>query len=368
MAFQRPSLSTIIERIKSDYKSGLSLSSILARSFLDIMAKAQGGASHTLHGHIQFGIDKKFFLIDGDEETVIRWGTLFRVPRNEATFAELVINVTGTSGGTLPKDQEFVRSDGFIYRVKAEVTVPASSTVQATVVAEEAGSQGNMDVGDTLTLVSAISGIESEAPVDSIAVEADDEESIENYRDRILERLQDPPAGGKVSDYIAFAKTVTGVTRVWVLPAHLGEGTVGVTFVEDNEDPIIPSAAKVDEVQDVMDEEAPVPADVTVFAPTEETMDPTISIKPNTSEVRAAVISELEDMLNRIAEVRGAIDPEQVGNAVQFDGKIPLSKINEAISIAAGEEDHVLTSPTSDVQPQVGGLVTLGTVTFNTLP
>jgi len=65
--------------------------------------------------------------------------------------------------------------------------------------------------------------------------------------------------------------------------------------------------------------------------------------------------------------VRGAIDPDQVGLGVIFDGKIKISQINEAISIAAGEEDHVLTTPTGDVQPSQGGLVTLGTPVFSTL-
>jgi len=68
MAFTRPTLTQIIERIKSDYKSGLGLQTILRRSFLDIFAKAFGGASHTLHGHISFGIFEKFFPDTGDEE------------------------------------------------------------------------------------------------------------------------------------------------------------------------------------------------------------------------------------------------------------------------------------------------------------
>ena len=183
-----------------------------------------------------------------------------------------------------------------------------------------------------------------------------------------MERLQFPPSGGTVTDYIGFAKSVPGVTKVWVLPDLLGEGTVGLTFVEEDEDPIIPDAAKVEEVQVAVLPLKPISADLFTFAPTPEPIDPVIAIKPNTTEVQAAVIEELNDMLSRDAEVNGASDPERVGEGIQFDGKIPLSKINEAISIADGEDDHVLTSPIVDVQPPTGGLATLGTVTFSTLP
>ncbi len=372
MAFTRPTLTEIIDRIKSDYKSGLSLQTILRRSFLDVFAKAFGGASHTLHGHIDYGINTKFFPDTGDIETVTRWGTLYNLPRNEATRAELTIDVTGTTGNTLPAGTIFVRSDGVEYAVDSEVTVPASSTVSATIVATEefAGSDANMANGDDVSLQSPISGIESDATVTATTVEGEDQETPENYRIRVLERLRFPPSGGTVTDYIAYAKTVTGVTRAWVLPNYFGQGTVGLTFVEDGNLPasIIPSSAKVDEVQEAVLPLKPVTAELTTFAPSETQMNPEIQLKPNTSDVRAAVTAELEDLISRDAEVRNAADPERVGDGITFDGKIRLSKINEAISIASGEEDHVLVSPTSDVQPASGGIVTLGTITFSTLP
>ena len=80
------------------------------------------------------------------------------------------------------------------------------------------------------------------------------------------------------------------------------------------------------------------------------------------------MIAELEDLIFREAEVRDAADPDQVGLGIQFDGIITLSKINEAISIAEGEEDHILNSPTINPQPPSGGLIILGTPTFSTLP
>lgn len=369
MAFTRPTLTQIVQRIEADFKSGLGLQAILRRSFLKVFAKAFGGVSHTLHGHIQHGIEDKFFPDTGDEATVVRWGTLYNLPRKEATFAELTVEVTGTTGGTLTAGTVFVRSDGVEYQVKANVTVPAAGTASATLVCQTEGETGNMDNDDVLSSQSAIPGIESDVTVTGTTVEGEDLEDLELYRTRVLDRLQAPPSGGTVTDFIAYALSVAGITRAWVLPNHLGEGTVGVAVVEDDEDPIIPDAAKIAEVQaQLLEDEPQGTAGSTAFAPVATEINPQIQLKPNTTEVQNAVIAELNDLLAREAQVRGAVDPAEVGLGTTFDGKIKLSQINEAISIAAGEEDHVLTSPTADVQPIEGGLVVLGTPVFSALP
>lgn len=371
MAFTRPTLQQIIDRIQGDIKTGLELTAILRRSILDILSKALGGASHTLHGHLDFNA-LQLFPDTATDANLVRWATIFGIPRLEATFTELIIDVTSTTGATLAADTIYQRSDGIQYKVKDEVVYGVTETLPVTIVALLAndsanGIDTNLSNGSTVSLLSPISGLESDGVVTSTSVEGEDQETIENLRIRLLERIQAPPAGGTVNDYIAFAKTVVGVTRVWVLPGNLGEGTVSLTFVEDNEVPIIPSGAKVIEVFEAVLVLQVIDVDLFVFAPTEFEMNPEIALKPNTTATRAAAIAELEDLLIRSAEVRDASDPKQVGLGIQFDGIIKLSQINEAISIADGEEDHVLIFPTTDVQPQVGGLVTLGTPIFSTL-
>lgn len=366
MAFTRPTLSQINERVKSDLKSGLSLTTILARSILRVLSAALSGASHTLHGYITWAL-KQLFADTAEAEFLVRQATLFlgegQLP---ATFEIITVTITGTDGVPVPNTTLFQRSDGFEYKVQTEVT-PSGGTVVATLVATQAGAAGNISVGSQLTITSPIAGIDSQCTVLSEVIQASDQEPIEDLRVRLLERMRNPPAGGTVADYIAFAKTVIGVTRVWVLPAYLGQGTVGVTFVMDAADPIIPPAPKVDEVQAAINVREPIEAVATVFAPIPHAINPTIRMKPNDTATRDAVVAELKDLIFREAQVRKAIDPALVAEAVEFDGKLPLSKINEAISIALGEDDHVLVSPTESPQPSEGGILTLGTVTFQTL-
>jgi uncharacterized phage protein gp47/JayE len=70
--------------------------------------------------------------------------------------------------------------------------------------------------------------------------------------------------------------------------------------------------------------------------------------------VQAAVTAELEALIDRVANPGGA--------------ELLLSAINEAISIASGENDHATVSPVADVTVPFGSMATLGTITFGTLP
>ncbi len=372
MSFTRPTLQQIKDRVEADFKTGLSLSTVLSRSFIKVFALAISGASHVLHGFVSWAL-RQFFTDTSDEAYLVRDARIFGVERKEASFAEIEIEITGTDGVPVPgRDSvpgpaaRFQRSDGFEYEVKAEVT-PSGGTVLATLVALTPGDVGNVADGSTLSLTSPISGIVSDAIVQQTLIEGEAQETVEQLRTRLLERKRNPPAGGTVADYIQFAKTVPGVTRVWVFPGWLGQGTVAVSFVEDNENPIIPSPAKVDEVQAAILELCPIEADATAFAPVATPINPTIRITPNTQAVRDAVTAELEDLIFREAQVRGAIDPARVADGISFTGILPISKIREAISVAAGEDDHELVSPTESPQPFEGGLLTLGTITFQTL-
>ena len=361
MSWIRPTLETIIDRAKSDIKSAVSVTSILRRSFLEALAKVIGGVAHLLHGHL-YWMSRQIFPDQADQEYLERWASIYGFERKAATYGKYQVDITGTNGSVLPADTIYQRSDGLQYTVDSDVTI-AAGIGTADITASGAGADYNLATGDEIELVSPVSGIDSTATYNSTTTEAEDEETDEQLRARLVERIQEPPSGGRPTDYILWAKEVAGVTRAWVLPGHLGEGTVGVSFVEDDETNIIPGAAKVDEVQDYIDEEKPVTADVTVFAPIAHTVDMTIAISPNTVAVQEAIQGELEDLFFREAQVAGSY--ETVSST--YSGEIPLSKINEAISIADGEEDHNLITPTSDVSPVTGGIAILGTITWQTL-
>lgn len=366
MAFNRPSLDQLIERVKTDIKGGLQITTILRRSFLGVISRALAGLAHLLFGFLAW-VSKQVFPDTAEAEYLNRWASIWGIARKEATFAELEITITGNEGGVIPAGTVFQRSDAVEYTLDDEVTIPVSGTIIGNITAVDSGQGGNIDVGETVSLVSPIANVDSDAIILTIIIDAEDTETDSSLRSRLLSRLRQPPLGGSANDYIAWALEVAGVTRAWVLPLHLGPGTVGVSFVEDDENPIIPSPAKVQEVDDYIRELKPVTADLTVFAPIEAEMDLTIKLKPNTVDNQANVTSELEDLIRRDAALAGAYK----GPSETHTGTILLSQINQAISIAVGVEDHEITvingGAPANVTPSNGELVTLGDITWQPL-
>lgn len=209
--------------------------------------------------------------------------------------------------------------------------------------------------------------MDSQGIVSAITDQAEDTEDDETLRARLIDRIQNPPSGGAANDYTQWAQEVAGVTRAWVLPQHLGPGTVGVAFVRDADNPITPDAAEIQEVFDYIEERRPVTANVTVFAPIILAIDLEISLEPNTAEVQAAVTESLQDLILRDAALEGAFKAP----GETFTGEILLSRLGEAISIASGEIDHEITlvngAAPANVQPATNELPVLGTLTFNNL-
>lgn len=353
MPFTRPTLQQISDRTKTDLEDKLTDSApVLRRSVIAVIARVIAGVSHVLHGHLDWLI-KQLFPQLSDEEWLLRTGSLYNLPRNPATFAQREVEFTGAIGAVIPAGAELQRSDGVLYTVDVGGTF-TSGTLTLAVTAVEPGANGNVETGVLLTLVEPITSVQSEAEVLSTgAVDGVDIEDLELYRARLLQRIANTPQGGTAADHIGWALAVPGVTRAWVYAEddYLGPGTVGLAFVRDGDTPsIIPDAGEVAQVQDYIDARRPLTENFTAFAPNTAPLNPTIDLLGvDNVDVRAAVQAELEDLLFREASPGGII---------------LLSHIQEAISIAAGEFDHVLVSPVADFNPGAGNLTVLGTITW----
>lgn len=280
-----------------------------------------------------------------------------------ATRLTNVVTIANEDVGAVEPSVNGASSPGFTFTINVTGTDDVAQLALVTANADEAGDIGNLDNGESVTLQSPIAGLSSTGTVSSTVVEGEDEEADDSLLSRLLNRIQQPPDGGNANDYVQTALAVPGITRAWVAPLWLGIGTVGVTFVEDNESNIIPDAAKVAEVETAIKEFAPVTAEPFVFAPATATLNLTIKITPNTQAVRDAVLEELKDLIYRDAAPKGF----QKNVEETYEGTILKSRIDEAISIAQGEEDHLLVSPVADFTVGNGEMAVLGTVTFQPL-
>lgn len=352
MAFPRPTLPEIIERTFSDIASRLSIpAAILRRSVVGVLARAVAGASHMLHGHLDY------IAREANPATAVDalplWASIWGIKRKDAQFAVRTVNFAGTfDGAAIPAGTILNRADGIQYATNSEALIVAG-VASVAVTAVEPGARGNCDAGTVLSLVSPIAGISGAATVTAAAgTDGTEVEGSDRLRARLMSRIQQPPHGGNKADYEAWALDVPGVTRAWIYPLYLGPGNVGITFVRDDDSPsILPSAAEVAAVQAYIDEVRPVTATATVFAPAEVPVPLSIAVVPNTQAVKDAVQAELADFFKRESSPGGTLY---------------WSRMDEAISLAQGETSHQLTvpAPNTHVVRAAGQISVLGVITW----
>lgn len=360
MAFERPTLKELVTRIREDFRTRMELlplaSAVLRRAVVHVVATVWAGATHMLHGHLEW-TSKQLFVVDADRDSLVRQAAPYQLFPKPATFATGTIEATGTNGTDIPAETAFRRNDGAEFLTTADATI-SGGAANLSVQAKKAGAAGNTDAGAILTIETPIAGLDADATVDSSGLTGGgDAETTEEFRTRLIQRLREPPEGGAEHDYIAWAEEVPGVTRVWVYPNENGLGTVYVRFVRDDDgtgSAILPSAGEITAVQAKLDEERPITAEVTALAPTALTTPFTLSITPDNSSTREAVENALAELFQGDAEAGDG----------EGRGTIFLSRMQVAIGATTGVTDFSLASPSADVVPSLGQLPILGTVTF----
>lgn len=361
MPFTRNSLQTIIDRIVADFKTRIvGANSLLRRSALGVIARVNAGAFHLLYEYLDFQA-RQLFVTTADEAGLETHGAEYGIPRKTAAYSVGSGVATGINGTVIPADSELVSPNDHIYIIDTEVTI-AGGVATVDLTSQVAGADSNDDPGVLLAFISPIVGVDTDITIDSDGISGGtDEETDDSYRDRILTRKRRSPHGGAEFDYADWSLEISGVTRAWAFPQYQGAGTIGVAFVRDDDTDIIPNLTQREIVRSYIVEHEdpgtglnvgiPVTAEpglfiieLSLFAVSFE-----ISIYPNTAAVRSAIEDNLVDL---IAREGGP------GNTLY------LSQIDEAISLATGEERHDLIAPVADVSGAVNQVHILGTLTF----
>lgn len=348
MPFERPSLPELIDQGATEIESRLPGVLVrIRRSLVGVLNRVLAGALSSLYAYAAY-LFKQAWPDTCDVESLPLHGARWGVPRVAAAAADGPALAPGTNGVVIPAGTRYQRADGVLYATAADAVISGGSAVLQ-MVAVVPGQAGNAGSGLQLTLSSPIAGVISTATTTAALVNGADLEDPEAWRARILDRIRKPPQGGAAPDYTTWTKQVAGVTRVWVYPGEQGAGTVVVRFVRDNDASLIPDAGEVATVQAALDLVTPVTAMVYAVAPIGVVQNFTIRATPNTPAVRQAIQDELAAMVRRDA-VPG--------------GTLRISRVREAISIAAGEEDNAVTVPAGDVFYSTGQIPTMGAITW----
>ena len=349
MPVLRPPLPKLIEQLASEMESRLpGVLPRARRSLAGVLVRVVSGGLDALYKFLE-RVFKQAWPDQCDDDELPTHGARWGVLQKTAAPATGALLIGGENGASLMAGSVFQRTDGAQFTVDVGVTIAGGSATVA-ITAEEVGQAGNTAVGVQFSLASPVLGINSIAVASTEISGGADVERPELFRARILERIRRSPHGGDNDDYVAWATEVPGVTRAWCSPNGMGAGTVVVRFVRDDDDDPIPDSGERESVRAHIEAQRPVTAELFVPPTVAKPVAYVISnLEPDTAEIRAAVVAELKDM-----HIRDAIP----------GGTLLRTHMSEAISIATGENDHVLVSPAGNVTSLPGELATFGGVTW----
>jgi uncharacterized phage protein gp47/JayE len=203
-------------------------SPLLPRAFTRVLAKVLGAVFALMYRYVDAGVLQVFvktcsgddMVISGQAVNPLRfWGDLIGTsPRRLATSAELSVSLTvGAGGGILPAFSPMVGALNRVTYLTTEAVALTAGAVLVTVraTAEQAGAAGNLPDGSTINLVNAPAAVNPRATVASAVVTGADAESIESYRQRVVDRFQRRPQGGAFADYELWGEEVAGIVNVY---------------------------------------------------------------------------------------------------------------------------------------------------------
>lgn len=372
MSWVTPSLQQLYARTMGAFRAYANLDASLPFNNVRPVAKVLAGRDNEIHGRIDDVILQRF-VRTADETWLAEHAYQFNVPRLPATEAYGNVAVVSMADILIPAGTIFTRADDAQYASSASVSLAAAGTASVAVIALATGSANNADPATPLTIGSGVTGAgaaDATASVDANGIIAGAGiEDVEAWRARILFRLRYPPHGGSASDYVMWAKTVPGVTRVYVERLYRGPGTVRVFPVFDDYFASaggVATAPYIAAVAAAVVAQEPATAFVTVEAPAPQPIDITATgLAPFTTAVEKAVNDELADMMRRLGAVAGSDTPIASMPFLASPQIFSRSWIWQAIANATGEQRHILTAPAADMPIVQGSIPVLGTVSLN---
>lgn len=361
--FNRDSLQVITDRISNDIITDLQVNldlteeqiSIFRYAVINAIAASIGGLANSLYAKLQYVL-KQIHITTAERESLIEIGKRMKLPIHEATYAKRSVTATGTNGAVIAAGKIYIYGS-LEFKVLADATITLGTT---TVLLEckTSGTHGNAAGGDKMTLKEPIGGVNSQATVLAGGADGVVEEETEAYRTRLLEANQKEASGGNPNDYIRWAKEVAGVSEALFHRFPLGVGSVRVGVLTPTG---APSPEKIIEVYNYI--AAKIPAQVGMFdviAQPTQVYNFTIKLNPNTVAVQSAAQNEIADLFSRYRNPDTSIPSWQI--------TIPRTQIDESISLAVDEVDHLIVSPASgNIAPPVYTIPILGVITWQTL-
>ncbi len=293
-----PTLTEIRDQILSDIESATGQTApLLPKAVWRVLATALAGALVLLY---RFGAwaYRQIFTLTADDEGLYNKAVEYGMTRTPA------VQWIGTATATGDDDTVITAGtlwsyNNYVYEVQTAVTVSGGQAAM-TLKSLESGDALNLDNATIINLVSPQAGLDSTATVTSTTQAGEDQESIADFRTRILARQQNKPQGGAAPDYVSWSLEIAGIKEAFAFRPI--PGFVNVYPLTDDPDPVnrIPDAAKLTEVQDYLQDTKRRPLNATVSALAFKELDFDIDIanlSPNDATTKSNIETAIKDYL-----------------------------------------------------------------------
>lgn len=338
--YNRPTYPELKARISGDFSG---FPAALAMPISSSWARA----THGLHGHLDW-VDRQSSPAACELERLYDWAALYGVDRLLATAAEGSVPVTGNPGTDLLADTVLRGQNGYDYVVISAITLDVGGTGSAQVRCTSTGADTNMAIGQTLTLVDPVAGIDSNITLTTALTGGADDELVDDWRLRVVDEWQvvvtRGARSGKPEDYRQWAKNAHPSVNGALVQLHtLGLGTVVVRPICNGLANRQPSAAVIAAVEAYLADGslgAPATADWRVVAPNVHPVNVELHLLPgyDTAENRAAIAAAVADVvLAEMSETSilamAELDAAIATITTQYTRLVPLADI----AVSAGE-------------------------------
>lgn len=354
MTFAVPAFEQQRDALLRDLRNLLASADVSRDSDFYVRASALASALQGISQH-QAWIARQILPDVCDSDWLERHASLRGLSRKPAAAAtgSAGIVVTATAPVVVAAGTELRSAAGVAYQVTTATSCAAGASTQVPIQAVEAGAAGNAPAGAALMLSTSVAGVQGSATAGALTGGAD-VESDDGLRERLLDVIRRPPAGGAAYDYRRWALEVAGVAAATVHPERRGAGTVDVSIMASGG---LPSGSLLAAVQAHIDAVRPVTAGVQVLAPTPVPVAVTLTALglDGISSAQAAGL-----IASNLAAYFATLGPGST---------VIRSRIAAAISDVPGVIDFTLTAPAANVATTVSaGVVQLPTLGAVTLP
>jgi uncharacterized phage protein gp47/JayE len=187
----------------------------------------------------QEAVDNDTFLLTARAAAIVQRGLDYGMTPNPATEADTTgATGTGIAGSPIAAGVQAVYlPTGNIYEVSSSTTVAEDGTFSISLNSTTTGQALNIAAPDTLQFVSPPTGVNPTITLVNNMADGTNPETTASFATRVLNRLQQPPAGGNANDYQNWAFAADPSVRgAFIVRFGRGLGTVDIYITSGTTD------------------------------------------------------------------------------------------------------------------------------------